>query len=77
MIYDIIIIGAGIAGLYTHYLLKLNNPNINILILESSNRIGGRILNDGKSNLGAKFLHNDIDRYLDPVTVSKHELLCW
>ena len=59
MIYDFISIGAGISGLYTHYLLKQENPKFNILILESSNRIGGRIYKDGNSRLGAKFLHNN------------------
>lgn len=41
----IIIIGAGIAGLYTGYLLKKSNPNLKFLILEKNDRVGGRILN--------------------------------
>ena len=43
MEYDYIIIGAGISGLYTAYLIKKNNPNSEILILESNNYIGGRM----------------------------------
>ena len=43
MEYDYIIIGAGISGLYTGYLIKKNNPNSKILILESNNYIGGRM----------------------------------
>jgi hypothetical protein len=43
MEYDYIIIGAGISGLYTAYLIKKNNPNTKILILESNNYIGGRM----------------------------------
>jgi hypothetical protein len=43
MEYDYIIIGAGISGLYTAYLIKKNNPNSKILILESNNYIGGRM----------------------------------
>jgi L-2-hydroxyglutarate oxidase LhgO len=40
-IYDYIIVGAGIAGLYTGY--KLNKLNNNFLILEKSDYYGGRI----------------------------------
>ena len=64
MIYDYIIIGAGVSGLYTNYCLKKKNPNLKILILESSDRIGGRIYKKNKSNLGAKFLHDDIKNFL-------------
>ena len=65
MIYDFIIIGAGISGLYTYYLLHKHNPNYKILILESRFQAGGRIMNDGKSELGAKFLHNNINKFID------------
>lgn len=40
--YDIIIIGAGIAGLYCAYLLNKTNPSLNICILEKESVIGGR-----------------------------------
>ena len=43
MEYDYIIIGAGISGLYTGYLIKKNNINSKILILESNDYIGGRM----------------------------------
>ena len=39
---EIIIIGAGISGLYAAYKLKTLHPNINITILEQ-NQIGGRM----------------------------------
>lgn len=42
-IYDIIIIGCGISGLYTAYKLLLKNKDLKILILEKNNYIGGRI----------------------------------
>jgi len=47
MIYDIIIIGAGICGLYCAYKLLLKNPNLKILILEKNSKknIGGRVGN--------------------------------
>ena len=40
MIYDYIIIGGGISGLYNAYLL---NKNYNVLVLEKNDYIGGRI----------------------------------
>jgi hypothetical protein len=43
MIYDNIIIGAGISGLYTSYKIKKKYPNETLLILESNNKIGGRM----------------------------------
>ena len=41
--YNNIIIGAGIAGLYTAYNIKKIYPNETFIILEQSNRIGGRV----------------------------------
>lgn len=72
MIYDFIIVGAGISGLYTNYLLKKHNPKSNILILESSDRIGGRIYLNGKSSLGAKFLHSDFYRFMKDNTIESN-----
>jgi protoporphyrinogen oxidase len=42
--YEIIIIGAGMAGLYTAFLLKQNDPNINLLMIEQNAKqhVGGR-----------------------------------
>ena len=42
-IYDIIIVGGGIAGLYTAYCAIKRDPNRKILILEKDNRLGGRM----------------------------------
>jgi hypothetical protein len=46
--YDIIIIGSGIAGLYSAYKIKLFNPNLSVLILEKNKKqwIGGRTSNE-------------------------------
>ena len=41
--YDIVIIGGGIAGIYTMYNLKRKYPKIKVLLLEKENRFGGRI----------------------------------
>jgi len=53
-IYDIIILGGGIAGIYTTYKLlqKHKNKNFSILLLESSKNFGGRVYT-GKYGLEA------------------------
>jgi monoamine oxidase len=43
MIYDIIIIGSGISGLYNAYKLLKIQPSLKILILEKNDYFGGRI----------------------------------
>ena len=42
-IYDFIIIGGGISGLYTAYNILKKNNKIKLLVLEKSNELGGRI----------------------------------
>ena len=37
------------------------------MILESSNRIGGKIINKGNSNLGPKFLHSSINKFTNSI----------
>ena len=48
MIYDIIIVGSGISGLYTAYNIKKMSPNTSFLILEKYKKqwIGGRTSNE-------------------------------
>jgi monoamine oxidase len=41
--YDLVIIGGGISGIYTLYKLSSKYPQLKILLLESSERYGGRI----------------------------------
>jgi protoporphyrinogen oxidase len=43
MIYDIIIVGGGMAGLYTQYKLMKKYKNKKILLIEKDNRLGGRV----------------------------------
>jgi phytoene dehydrogenase-like protein len=43
--YDVIIIGGGIAGLYAAMKLLQKNPNAKVLLVERSNRLGGRVGN--------------------------------
>jgi monoamine oxidase len=52
-IYDIIILGGGIAGIYTTYQLLKKNPNLSILLLEATNRFGGRVYTTPKYHLEA------------------------
>ena len=42
MIYDTVIVGGGIAGLYTAYTLLKQNPSLSLLIVEKNNELGGR-----------------------------------
>lgn len=41
--YDMVIIGAGISGLYLGYKLLLQYPKKKIIIIEKNNYIGGKI----------------------------------
>jgi hypothetical protein len=42
-LYDVIIIGGGISGLYSAYQIKKLSPNTSILILEKNKTLGGRM----------------------------------
>ena len=41
--YDIVIVGGGIAGLYTTYKIHKEHPETKVLLLEKENRLGGRV----------------------------------
>ncbi|CAF0875894.1 unnamed protein product [Rotaria sp. Silwood1] len=43
-IVDVIVVGAGISGLYAAYRLKQKAPELKILVLEAKDRVGGRTL---------------------------------
>ena len=41
--YDIVVIGGGLAGLFTTYQIHKKNPQTNVLLIEKENRFGGRV----------------------------------
>jgi len=61
--FDVIVVGAGVAGLACAKKLKENDKNCKVLVLEGNNRIGGRIWTDrslGEKipvDLGAGWIH--------------------
>jgi ribulose 1,5-bisphosphate synthetase/thiazole synthase len=40
---DVVIVGAGIAGISAYRELKKQQPNLNVVILEATKRVGGRM----------------------------------
>jgi monoamine oxidase len=86
MIYDEIVIGAGIAGLYWIYKTK----PLNYLVLEKSNRIGGRIYNinwnGSQISLGGGIIKSSNDYIINLANefglnfadgISKYEMIDW
>jgi len=81
--YDYIIIGAGIAGLYTAYNVKKTHPNSSFLLLEANHKkyIGGRIhqekFSDHLVTTGAGIGRKAKDKYLiklmDELDIIYHE----
>ena len=81
--YDYIIVGAGIAGLYTAYNLKKTHPNSSFLLLEANHKkyIGGRIhqekFSDHLVTTGAGIGRKAKDKYLikllDELDIIYHE----
>jgi protoporphyrinogen oxidase len=56
-IYDYIIVGAGLSGLYSAYKLLKENPDLKILILERNRDVGGRIDTQDGLEAGAGRFH--------------------
>ena len=85
MEYDIIIIGAGLAGLYTAYNIKNKYPNKKFIILESNKRdyIGGRIGNElfyGQeipvgAGVGRKATDKSLIKLLDDLNIKHNEFI--
>ena len=85
MIYDIIIVGAGISGLYSAYKLLKKNKHLKILILEKNNKnhIGGRMGNinfEGTSvvtgaGIGRKNKDKLLQKLLQELNIPSYEFL--
>lgn len=58
-IYDYIIVGGGISGLYSAYELLKENPKLKILILERNRDVGGRIDTQDGLEAGAGRFHEN------------------
>lgn len=56
--YKYIIIGGGLSGLSAALQFKLNGEN-DFIIIESRDRVGGRVLTTGEVDLGATWLHHN------------------
>ena len=54
--YDLVIIGGGISGIYTLYKLSSKYPQLKILLLESSERYGGRIVSYKETIDGEEYI---------------------
>lgn len=54
--YDIVIIGGGIAGIYTMYSLSIKFPHLKILLLETNKRFGGRVYTYNKHYNGKDYV---------------------
>ncbi|CAF4059162.1 unnamed protein product [Rotaria sp. Silwood2] len=59
-IVDVIVVGAGISGLYAAYRLKQTAPELKILVLEAKDRVGGRTLT---SDLKISRTGDETDRF--------------
>lgn len=75
--YDVIIVGGGIAGLYTAYNLIKKNKKASVLLVESSDILGGRIYTVNKDGstfeAGAARFHSNQYRIMNLVKELKLE----
>src|SRR5262245_23135924 len=72
--YDVVVVGAGIAGLTAAYRILQQRPQMRLLLLEQGTRLGGRVrtlYEPVKMELGAAVLSVDIHKHLLPLM---HEL---
>ena len=49
--YDVVIVGGGCGGVYSAWRLANDNPNRKIVLIEATNRIGGRLLSETMPNV--------------------------
>ena len=73
---QVVIVGAGIAGLTCARELSKYKKHLNVTILEASDRIGGRIKStktkDGTTiEMGAEFIHGTVENPIFDYAVEK------
>ena len=78
MTYDFLIVGGGVAGCYTAMKLKEKYPDDNILLVEKTNRLGGRLhsikIKEGTIEAGAARFsnrHKLLNKLIDNLDLSK------
>lgn len=74
----VVIVGAGIAGIYAAYILK--NQGADVVVLEAANRYGGRIkpLTDFATftiELGAEEIHGEKSVFYDLIKAGNHSFI--
>ena len=62
---DVVVVGAGVAGLYAAHLLRQSAPALKTIVLEAGARSGGRILTlenfaPWPVDLGGEFVHGEV-----------------
>ena len=79
--YDFVIIGGGVAGCHTAMKLKEKHPGKSVVLIEKSNRLGGRLLTiktrDGNLEAGgARFSdrHKLLNKLIDELGISKKKI---
>lgn len=63
-LYEVVVVGGGVAGLFAAHLIKTRAPSTKLIVLEAASRIGGRIFTkDGFApwpvDLGGEFIHGE------------------
>ena len=76
--WDIIVIGAGLAGLSSAYRIKNRHPSARVLILEANDRIGGRTLStevSTKKTSSSKGVSDILDLGAHWICTTQHEIM--
>ncbi|VDL72521.1 unnamed protein product [Nippostrongylus brasiliensis] len=71
--YDVIVVGAGIAGLTAAKELLMAEPSLRVLVLEATGRVGGRMLTVPIKTLGGRTLNVDLGASL--ITQSQTNIM--